>query len=457
MKTVKNTEVKSVGDIFKVVGGGTPSTAVSKYWNGSIPWVTSADIDDHFTITPRKAITKEAIENSATHLLPKGSIIVVTRVGLGKVGIAHTDLCFSQDSQGLFVDDTICDTKYAAYQLQRNVQIFKHISRGTTINGVTKKQLLNVPFILPALKEQKKIVEEIETQFTRLDAGVAALKRAQANLKRYRAAVLKAACEGKLVPTEVELANAEGRSYETGEQLLQRILAERRAKWEEENKKKGGKKKYVESKGPDVSNLPKLPEGWAWATVGQLGEVKGGKRLPYGHTYSNIQTSYPYIRVVDFTNFGIKQDDLRYLSKETQNKISRYTISKSDIYISIAGTIGLVGIVPDNLDQANLTENAAKITTLVSINRKYLCYWLASSHGISLIANKTIATTQAKLALYRIETIPVPLPPLSEQKRVVEDVERRLSMMEEMGALLNINEKRTITLKSSVLKSFLKV
>ena len=73
---------------------------------------------------------------------------------------------------------------------------------------------------------------EIEALFTDLDAAVAALKRVQANLKRYRASVLKAACEGRLVPTEAELARKEGRTYETGEQLLARILKERRAKWE---------------------------------------------------------------------------------------------------------------------------------------------------------------------------------------------------------------------------------
>ena len=91
--------------------------------------------------------------------------------------------------------------------------------------------------------EQREIVAEIEKQFTRLEAGVAGLRRVQANLKRYRAAVLKAACEGKLVPTEAELARQEGRTYETGAQLLERILSERRQKW-------NGKGKYKEPARP---------------------------------------------------------------------------------------------------------------------------------------------------------------------------------------------------------------
>ena len=130
---------------------------------------------------------------------------------------------------------------------------------------------------LPPLPEQHRIVEAIETHFTRLDAAVAALKRVKANLKRYRASVLKAACEGRLVPTEAELARAEGRDYEPADVLLKRILAERRAKWEADElakmtakgnppKDDRWKAKYKEPQPPDTSDLPELPEGWAVAS-----------------------------------------------------------------------------------------------------------------------------------------------------------------------------------------------
>ena len=109
---------------------------------------------------------------------------------------------------------------------------------------------------------------EIEKQFTRLEAGVAALRRVQANLKRYRAAVLKAACEGRLVPTEAELAKAGNRKakFETGEALLARILTERRQNWQ-------GRGQYKEPAAPDTAKLPPLPEGWTWATVEQMPEI----------------------------------------------------------------------------------------------------------------------------------------------------------------------------------------
>jgi type I restriction enzyme, S subunit len=127
----------------------------------------------------------------------------------------------------------------------------------------------NFEIPVPPIEKQRTIVAEIEKQFSRLDEAVANLKRVKANLKRYKAAVLKAAVEGRLVPTEAELARKEGRTYETGEQLLARILKERRSVWEKQYT--GSKKrKYIEPQPPDASKLPELPEGWAWANIDLL-------------------------------------------------------------------------------------------------------------------------------------------------------------------------------------------
>ena len=114
------------------------------------------------------------------------------------------------------------------------------------------------------LPEQRRIVAAIERHFSRLDAAVASLERAQANLKRYRTSVLKAACEGELVPTEAHLAKSEGRGYEPADQLLARVLAERRARWQAQAKRG---RKYKEPAAPATSELPQLPEGWVWASV----------------------------------------------------------------------------------------------------------------------------------------------------------------------------------------------
>ncbi len=166
-----------------------------------------------------------------------------------------------------------------------------------------------------------------------------------------------------------------------------------------------------------------LPEGWRTVRLGDVISVKGGKRLPAGSDYSEEPTKHPYIRVVDFSNGSVRSSDLRYIDEPTHRAISRYIIRSSDVYISIAGTIGVTGRVPDKLDGANLTENAAKLTPTESVDPDYLWRALSSPELQSEIKDSTIATTQPKLALFRIEELPLPLPPLPEQRRIVAKLE----------------------------------
>lgn len=174
-----------------------------------------------------------------------------------------------------------------------------------------------------------------------------------------------------------------------------------------------------------------VPENWVWVRLGSLADVKGGKRLPKGTTFSENITKHPYIRVTDFNAIGVSLEGLKYIDEDVYEKISRYTISSDDIYVSIAGSIGKVGIIPSCIDGANLTENAAKITNIKGINQKYLCLFLKSEFAQYQMQSATIATTQAKLALFRIESLTFPLPPLSEQQRIVERIEELFTKLDE--------------------------
>ncbi len=220
----------TVGQLYDIIGGGTPSTTVTKYWNGNIPWITSADIYGLKDIRPRKKISKEGIKNSATNLVPAGSIIVVTRVGLGKVSLTKTPICFSQDSQALVGNNRIL-SDYSLYYLSKAVQIFKYEHRGTTIAGVTKKQLAELLYPLPPLSEQHKIIEEIERRFSVADEVEKVVDSSLKQAERMRQSILKKAFEGKLVPQDP--------NDEPAEKLLERIREERRKK--ETNTKTYGK------------------------------------------------------------------------------------------------------------------------------------------------------------------------------------------------------------------------
>lgn len=160
------------------------------------------------------------------------------------------------------------------------------------------------------------------------------------------------------------------------------------------------------------------PKGLPIMSIGEFGKVKGGKRLPKGEPYADHKTNHPYIRVIDMVNHSVNIPALVYLTQATHEKIEKYTISSKDIYISIAGTIGQVGAIPDSIDGANLTENAAKIVLNQNapVEKDYLIWYLSLPAGAKQIEEKTMHTTQPKLALYRIEEIEVLVPTIDEQR-----------------------------------------
>ena len=151
--------------------------------------------------------------------------------------------------------------------------------------------------------------------------------------------------------------------------------------------------------------------------LGEIADVKGGKRLPKGINLIDIPNAHPYIRVRDLNNalFASLTPNYAYVDKETQKSISRYIVSTGDVLISIVGTIGLTAIVDSTLDKANLTENCVKVTNLKHITPEYLLLYLRSQLGREAIAKGTVGAVQQKLPIKNIQAIPIPL--LSEKDK----------------------------------------
>lgn len=194
-------------------------------------------------------------------------------------------------------------------------------------------------------------------------------------------------------------------------------------------------------------------------TIETLADVKGGKRLPKGEQLISEVTDYPYIRVTDFTDKGtIDLSNIQYISREIHEQIKRYVISRDDLYISIAGTIGKTGFVPSELDGANLTENAAKlvIKDKEQLDLSYLYFFTLTSDFSAQagLATKTVA--QPKLALTRLSKIEVPICSLEEQKLLVVTIETFKSKIQEIEEVLWAKINDLQTLKASILDSAFK-
>lgn len=186
-----------------------------------------------------------------------------------------------------------------------------------------------------------------------------------------------------------------------------------------------------------------IPEDWDVRKICDgIADVKSGKRLPYGYYVTENRTNHPYIRVIDMRDGGIDTSNLMYVPNEAYKPIEKYRIFKDDIFISVAGTLGIVGKIPEWLDGANLTENANRLTG-ITCNRDYLLYYLRSPYIQDVISSEQTIGAQPKLALTRIRNFDIALPSnISEQKAIAE----ALSDVDELITALDkkIAKKRLI-------------
>ena len=246
--------------------------------------------------------------------------------------------------------------------------------------------------------------------------------------KALRQKILDLVIRGKLVPQDP--------NDEPAEVLLERIRVQKQQMLKEGKlKKKDIKNDTIIFKGEDNLHYEKfqdgtvkciedeipfeVPEGWAWARVRDIAMVKGGKRLPKGASFSEEITTHAYIRVTDMKNHSVNISNLRYISDEIFSAIKNYTIAKDDLYVTIAGTIGVAGEIPDKLDGMNLTENAVKITN-IAINKSFLCIILQTDFVQQQFQDKTHQVAMPKLALERILSTLIPICPSVQQLQIVD-------------------------------------
>ena len=322
---------------------------------------------------------------------------------------------------------------------------FGNVSRATAVPSIRKEDIANISISLPPLAEQRRIVAEIEKQFTRLDASVAALRRTRANLKRYRASVLRAACSGELAPTEAELARSEGREYEPASVLLERILAERRAHWDAQEKRRG---KYKEPAAPDASDLPPLPEGWVWATASQVSTSLLGKMLDKKRTSGK---HLPYLRNLNVRWDGFDLSDLATMPF-VEEEFDRYNLLPGDVLVAEGGEPGRSAVWTGYERPIKYQKALHRVRMAGGVSPKWLVFQLWSSAQTGKLEGYFTGSTIKHFTGQSFERFAIPLPPLAEQRRIVSEVERRLSVIQQAEAAVESSLQRAERLRQSILK-----
>lgn len=337
-------------------------------------------------------------------MMPAGRAIVVPQ---------HLEIKFVLSSDAVkFVPNKLLHKDFLYFAI--NSSVFKS-QVDAEVQGITRKRtsltkLKKYILPIPPLEEQKRIVAKIEKLMSLVDEYAESYNRLQKIDNEFedklKQSVLQYAMEGKLVK--------QNPSDEPASELIKKIENEK-AELVKEGKIKKSKKL------PAITDEEKpfdIPDSWEWVRLGIISEVRGGKRVPRGMKLSETSSYCPYIRVTDMENNSVAQETLRYATKKIYEEISRYIITSEDVYFSIAGTIGKVGIVPCNLSGALLTENAARLTPYY-INKKFMVYLLSSPIVKNQHRKILSKVAQPKLSLIKLKRTIVPLPPLEEQKRIV--------------------------------------
>lgn len=397
----------------------------------------------------------------------------MTRPNLNAVAMLPSSMNGAVGSTGFHVIRTSgIESRWLYYFVQTAafVDAMSQLVQGALYPAVRPKDIRQHVIPLAPLSEQRRIVAEIEKQFTRLDAAVAALKRAQANLKRYRASVLKAACEGRLVPTEAELARAENRPYEPVDQLLFRILKERRAKWEADllvkmqaagkpPKDDKWKAKYKEPAAPDTSNLSEVPEGWAWATIDQLlsDEPRSLQSGPFGSNLHHSEFGSVGILAIGIDNvldgqFSFGRE--HRIAPEKYVALEKYKARPSDVLVTVMATVGRCCVVPPDLELAIITKHVYRMTVNQTIVvPKYVMGCIRGAVSVrEQLSGKARGQTRPGLNGEILRHVAIPTAPMMEQHRIVAEVDRRLSVIDELEATMEVDLKRAERLRQSILK-----
>ena len=349
---------------------------------------------------------------------------------------------------------------YISMFLRRNKEVFKNNKVGSAIPHLNKKLFKEIEFPLPPLNEQKRIVEKLDFLFEKTKRAKEIIEEVKIDIENRKISILDRAFKGTLTSKW----RNENKTSDVKE-LLKTINEEKIKKWEEDclQAEKDGNKKPKKPIIKEVKDMIvpvdeqayKLPDSWVWVRLNNLCDVKGGKRIPKGEEFSNEKTKNVYLRVTDFDNYSINQSKLKYISDDLAEKLKNYKISTEDLYLSIAGTIGKVGIIPYELDKSFLTENAVKLTNLSNTtDNKFLLNCLKTNFIQNLISNSITSSGQPKLAIFRIENFFIPLPPLEEQQEIVRVLDEVLENENKVKELLELEERIEILEKSILHKAF---
>lgn len=393
----KGWAVEKLGDICFTTSGGTPNRKNPDFYNGTIPWIKSGELDKGLIIKAEEYITEKAVKNSSAKVFPKGTLLIALYgATIGKLGFLGIEAATNQAICGIYKSE-IVDLHYLNYLLFNKRNKLVEQGAGGAQPNISQTILKNTDIPLPPIAEQHRIVAKIEELYSSLDNGIVNLKTAKAQLKVYRQAVLKWAFEGKLTNKNVK----------DGE----------------------------------------LPKGWEWKKLGDLCQTTSGG-TPSRKNINYYKGNIPWVKSGEL-NKGIIVKTEEYISEDAVKNSSAKIFPKGTLLIALYGaTIGKLAFL--GVDAAT-NQAICGIFKSPKIDDKYLFSYLA--YKKYFLMGQALGGAQPNISQGILRELEITIPPtISEQEKIVQEIESRLSICDKIEESISTSLLQAQALRQSILK-----
>ena len=452
-----------MGAIAQVVAGGTPSTQDPANFGGDVSWLTPADLsgfEAKYVSRGTRQLTQRGLERSSATVIPSGSVLFTSRAPIGYVAIAANPVSTNQGFKNFVLEPSMVPS-YCYYYLISARELAHDLASGTTFLELSAKSARQIPIPIAPKEEQKRIADVLDLLFDDVATGIDSMERCREKLHRYRASVLKAAVEGDLTADW----RSEHPDAEPASELLQRILAERRAHWEKEQldtyaekgrtPPKNWRAKYRGPVSPDT-DLPSLPASWVWATLDQIAAL-GKHALTDGPFGSNLKTAHYTAsgpRVIRLQNIG----DGEFLDAEAHigdahfQTLRKYEAKAGDIVFAALGyNLPRSCIVPEGLGLAIVKADCVRFRPSPLMSKECISSFVNAEPTRQRAKTLIHGVGRPRLNLRSLRTVALPIPPLEEQQEIADRIRDELAAIHEAETALTDGLSHATNLRQSIL------